>query len=550
MSHYLAFDFGAESGRALLGSLAGGKLAVEELHRFPNTPVRILGALFWDTLRLWHEIQHGIAVAVRDRKLVPDGIGIDTWGVDCALIGADGQLCANPRHYRDPRNAEAMEKTFAVVPRDQVFGYTGIQFMQINTLFQLYADKLNGSPALGRATRMLHIPDLFNYWLTGEARSEVTIASTSQFFNPATMTWATELFERLGLPAGILCPVVTPGTLLGKTLEAPHIPVYASAGHDTAAAVAAVPSQGGDDWCYITSGTWSLMGLELDAPIINAASLAANYTNEVGVAGKVRLLKNIAGLWLLQECRRQWMEEGAEYSYEQLANMAAAARPFSAAVNPDAFLEPGGMPDKIAAHCSATGQSAPADARGVRPRHPGEPGAALPQRAGEPGSALGQAYRGDPHRGRRIEEHAAQPVRGRLHRAARDRRSGRSDRHRQHPGAGVGRGRIAGAGGDAAGGAEFLRAGHGGAASKRGLGAGVRALPEAPQVVPATRACTCCAKARLKAPRVLLLTCRNTACEDRSSPQAEPWFQGRRARQSVLPHRAVKEAGRVPVWGG
>ncbi len=360
MSHYLAFDFGAESGRALLGSLAGGKLAVEELHRFPNTPVRILGALFWDTLRLWHEIQHGIAVAVRDRKLVPDGIGIDTWGVDCALIGADGQLCANPRHYRDARNAEAMEKTFAVVPRDQVFGYTGIQFMQINTLFQLYADKLNGSPALGRAARMLHIPDLFNYWLTGEARSEVTIASTSQFFNPATMTWATELFERLGLPTGILCPVVTPGTLLGRTLEAPHIPVYASAGHDTAAAVAAVPSQGGENWCYISSGTWSLMGLELDAPIINAASLAANYTNEVGVAGKVRFLKNIAGLWLLQECRRQWMEEGAEYSYGQLATLAAEARPFSAAVNPDAFLEPGGMPAKIAAHCGATGQSAPA----------------------------------------------------------------------------------------------------------------------------------------------------------------------------------------------
>lgn len=360
MSHYLAFDFGAESGRALLGSLAGGKLAVEELHRFPNTPVRVLGALYWDTLRLWHEIQHGIAVAVRDRKLTLDGIGIDTWGVDYGLIGADGQLCANPRHYRDGRTNGVMEKLFAVVPRDEVFAHTGIQFMQLNTLYQFYAEKLNAAPALGCATRLLNMPDLFNYWLTGEARSETTIASTTQFFDPASMTWSTKLLERLGLPAGILGPLVTPGTLLGRTLEAPHIPVYASAGHDTAAAVAAVPSEGGDNWCYISSGTWSLMGLELDAPIINAASLAANYTNEVGVAGKVRFLKNIAGLWLLQECRRHWMAEGAEYSYEQLAKMAAEARPFAAAIDPDAFLEPGGMPAKIAAHCAATGQSAPA----------------------------------------------------------------------------------------------------------------------------------------------------------------------------------------------
>lgn len=360
MSHYLAFDLGAESGRALLGTLADGKLEVEELHRFANTPVRVLGALYWDTLRLWREIQHGLAIAVRDRKLSLDGIGIDTWGVDYALIGSDGQLCANPRHYRDGRNNGVMEKLFQVVPRDQVFGYSGIQFMQINSLVQLYAEKLEQTPALAVATRLLNMPDLFNYWLTGEAKSESSIASTTQFFNPATMTWASELLTRLDLPADILCPVVQPGTLLGKTLDAPHVPVYATAGHDTAAAVAAVPSEGGDNWCYISSGTWSLMGLELDAPIINAASCAANYTNEVGVSGTVRFLKNIAGLWLLQECRRHWIEEGAEYSYEQLAKMAADARPFSASINPDAFLEPGGMPGKIAAHCGATGQAAPA----------------------------------------------------------------------------------------------------------------------------------------------------------------------------------------------
>jgi rhamnulokinase len=360
MSHYLAFDLGAESGRALLGSFSNGKLSVEELHRFPNTPVRVLGALYWDTLRLWHEIQHGLGVAVRERKLALDGIGVDTWGVDCALLGADGALLESPRHYRDSRNNGVMEKLFAVVPRDQVFAATGIQFMQINTLYQLYGMKLTGSPALASARKLLHMPDLFNYWLTGEAKSEATIASTSQFLNPATMTWATDLMRRLGLPADILCPIVSPGTLLGTLLDPPHTPVYTIGGHDTASAVAAVPSQGGDNWCYISSGTWSLMGLELDAPVIDEQSLALNYTNEVGLAGKIRLLKNIAGLWLLQECRRAWMLEGAEYSYDQLTGMAAEARPFTAAINPYAFLEPGEMPRKIAGHCAATGQPAPA----------------------------------------------------------------------------------------------------------------------------------------------------------------------------------------------
>jgi rhamnulokinase len=360
MSHYLAIDLGAESGRALLGSLSGGKLAVEELHRFPNTPVRVQGALYWDTLRLWHEIQHGIGVAVRERKVTLDGIGVDTWGVDFGLLGADGLLLDMPRHYRDARTNGVMEQLFVVVPRAHVFGYTGVQFMQFNTLYQLFAMWLKESPALGMAHRFLNMPDLFNYWLTGVARSEATIASTTQFFNPETMTWATELLKRLDIPTDMLPEIVEPGTLLGRMTDAPHTPVYATAGHDTAAAVAAVPAAPGTNWCYISSGTWSLMGLELDRPVINAQSLAANYTNEVGVSGKIRFLKNIAGLWLLQECRRAWMLEGAEYSYEQLARMAAEARPFSATINPDAFLEPGGMPAKIAQHCAGTGQVAPA----------------------------------------------------------------------------------------------------------------------------------------------------------------------------------------------
>jgi rhamnulokinase len=359
MGNYLAFDLGAESGRAILGALYGGKVAADELHRFPNTPLREADGLYWDIWKLWHEIRRGLDVAVTERRVALDGIGVDTWGVDFALLNEQGTLTAKPRHYRDSRNNGVMEKVFAAVPREEVFGYTGIQMMQINSLYQLYSMKLEGSEALANARKLLHIPDLFNYWLTGVAASEATIASTSQFFNPVGMTWATELFKRLVLPGEILCPIVKPGTLLGSTLEPPHAPVYAIGGHDTASAVAAVPAEDGDNWCYISSGTWSLMGVELDAPVINEESLRLNYTNEVGVGGKIRLLKNIAGLWLLQECKRAWSLEGTEYTYEELTRMASAARPFSAQVDPDAFLEPGEMPGKIAAHCQSRGGPAP-----------------------------------------------------------------------------------------------------------------------------------------------------------------------------------------------
>jgi rhamnulokinase len=358
MGQYLAFDLGAESGRAMAGSLSGGRLSVEELHRFPNTPVRDGDALYWDTERLWHEILSGIRVAV-ERKLEFQGVGIDTWGVDYGLLDADGKLVEKPRHYRDARTNGVMEKLFACVPREEVFGYTGIQFMQINTLYQWYAAKLSGGPGLADARQLLNIPDLFNYWLTGVARSEATIASTTQFFNPVSMTWASELLGRLDLPTEILRPVVPPGTLLGKMTQPPGWPVYATAGHDTASAVAAVPAASGRDWCYISSGTWSLMGLEMDRPVIDAQSLALGVTNEVGVGGTVRLLKNNAGLWLLQECRRAWAAEGTEYSYEQLTRMAAEARPFAATIDPDAFLEPGDMPRKIAEHCRKRGQNPP-----------------------------------------------------------------------------------------------------------------------------------------------------------------------------------------------
>ncbi len=358
MGQYLAIDLGAESGRAILGGLFDGKLAIDELHRFPNTPLRDGPGLYWDTPRLWHEIRHGIESAAA-RRVALDGIGVDAWGVDFGLIGEGGTLVDKPRHYRDSRNNGVMEKLFRVVPREDVFHYTGIQMMQINSVVQLYAMLLEDSPALRGAKRLLHIPDLFNYWLTGVAKSEATIASTSQCFNPCQMSWATELLKRLALPTEILCPIVAPGTLLGSTIEPPHAPVYTVGGHDTASAVAAVPAEGGGDWCYISSGTWSLMGVELDQPVINDESLRLNYTNEVGVGGKIRLLKNIAGLWLLQECKRAWSLEGTEYTYDDLTRMAAAARPFSAVIDPDAFLEPGEMPGKIDRHCRARGQAPP-----------------------------------------------------------------------------------------------------------------------------------------------------------------------------------------------
>jgi rhamnulokinase len=372
MKRFLAIDLGAESGRAMLGTLEGGHLTLEELHRFPNTPVRLPAGLYWDTLRLFHEIRQALQICGRERKIALDGIGIDTWGVDFALLGADGSLVDNPRHYRDPRNNGMLERTFDVIPREQIFAETGIQFMAINTLYQLYAMKLAASPVLGAANKLLFMPDLFNYWLTGEARAEMSIASTSQFFNPAKHAWAGGLLDRLGIPSSILPPVVPSGTRLGPLLPEiaesaglpPGVPVYATACHDTASAVAAIPGQG-DDWCYISSGTWSLMGVELDQPVINERSLELNFTNEVGAGGKIRLLKNIAGLWPLQECRREWALAGRNYSYDELSKLASDAPSLGFVLNPDDFAEPGRMPQRIAEHCRAQGHAAPNEPGGM-----------------------------------------------------------------------------------------------------------------------------------------------------------------------------------------
>ncbi len=366
MSRYLAFDLGAESGRAILGTLENGRLELEELHRFLNEPVRLPDGLYWDTFRLFHDIREGLRIAGRERRLKLDGVAVDTWGVDFGLLDINGELCLNPRHYRDPRNQAAYEEALAKAGREKIFAETGIQFMALNSLYQLYAARRAASPGLWSASRLLFMPDLFNYWLCGEQANELTIASTSQFFNPASKRWSMELFDALGLPKAILGRVLPPGQRLGVLLDEicstcalDPVPVFTTASHDTASAVAAVPAAGDRPWCYISSGTWSLMGVEADAPVIHEKSLAMNLTNEIGVEGRIRLLKNIAGLWIVQECRRQWLLEGREYSYAELTEMAAGAPPFVAVIDPDQFIEPGQMPRRIAEFCRKTGQKEP-----------------------------------------------------------------------------------------------------------------------------------------------------------------------------------------------
>jgi len=360
MSNYLAVDLGAESGRVMLGALSAGRLALEELHRFPNQPVSLPAGLYWDCYRLFHEIVTGLTTAAQ-RKLKVDGIGVDTWGVDFGLLGPDGGLIDTPRHYRDPRTNGVPEKLFSAVPRADVFAATGIQVMALNSLYQLYSMKLAGSPALEHAERLLFMPDLLSYWLTGVQRSEVTIASTSQFYNPNTRTFDAALLDRLGIPSRILAPLIEPGSRLGplraELSEATGlgpVPVFATASHDTASAVAGVPAKG-DDWCYVSSGTWSLMGIETTRPIINERSAELNFTNEAGFGGRTRFLKNIAGLWLLQECRRAWAAQGETFSYQALVSMAEEAGPARGAIDPDDFLQPGDMPARIAEWCAQHG---------------------------------------------------------------------------------------------------------------------------------------------------------------------------------------------------
>jgi rhamnulokinase len=365
---FVAFDLGAESGRAILATVDGARLTLEERHRFANPTGRILGHLHWNLLAQWEELKTGLRKAASGGEALA-GIGIDTWGVDFGLLDRNGEILGDPFHYRDSRTDGVMEKTFARVSKQRIFETTGIQFMQFNSLFQLIAMRTRQSAVLGIAQTLLFMPDLFNYLFTGRRVSEFSIASTSQMYDPRRRRWATELLSELELPTRILPEIVPSGTVLAPLKDdvasecgVKSAPVIAPATHDTASAVAAVPmTEHRDDWCYISSGTWSLMGVELQQPIINDKSLRYNYTNEGGVGGTIRFLKNIMGLWLVQECRRQLALEGHELDYATLTEMARAAKPHAAAIDPDhaPFLAPGQMPQKIRAFCAKTNQPEP-----------------------------------------------------------------------------------------------------------------------------------------------------------------------------------------------
>jgi rhamnulokinase len=422
-ANFAAIDLGAESGRVVLGTVTDRKLELKEVHRFPNGPVRTLDELHWDVLRLWAEMKAGVGLAAKQAGGLR-GVGIDTWGVDFGLLARGDALLGNPFHYRDARTNGILEKAFGIVPREEIFRQTGIQFMQFNTVFQLLAMKLSGSPLLEMAESMLMMPDLFNFWFTGRKCNEFTNATTSQAYDPrgnsdsATRNlvspeqlrrcveeqkklakqgrqlslsevmlecgcitpaqlgqlstvpggWATDLLARLGIPAKIFGEVVSAGTVLGsmrpevrEEIGCGDVPVIAPATHDTGSAVAAVPATGGKSWAFLSSGTWSLMGMEVDRPIISDLSVRYNFTNEGGVGGTFRFLKNIMGLWLVQECRREWERAGRRYEYAELADLAGAAKPFAMIVNPDdaSFLAPGGMPARIEAFCRKTGQTPP-----------------------------------------------------------------------------------------------------------------------------------------------------------------------------------------------
>ena len=362
----LGIDLGASSGRAMLGTLEGKKLTIREIHRFLNEPVTLCGRFVWDMPRLFHEIKQALLKLSKSGETV-DAIGIDTWGVDFGLLDKNGHLLSLPVHYRDARTNGIPEKVRAIIPDGELFARTGIAFNSFNTLYQLYAMKEEGDPALESAQDLLFLPDLLAYFLTGKKGTEYTIASTSQLLNPFTRDWDRELMAKLGIPAHIFGEVKLPGTVRGTLLPeiarecgVAEIPVIAIGGHDTASAVAAVPAKE-KDFAYISSGTWSLLGAEVQKPLCTEGVMKANYTNEGGVDGSIRLLKNIMGLWIIQECKREWDRRGSETSFGELVELSMQAPAFKAILDVDdpCFLAPGDMPARIQAYCAKSGQPVP-----------------------------------------------------------------------------------------------------------------------------------------------------------------------------------------------
>jgi rhamnulokinase len=371
---YLAIDLGAESGRVIAVWLRGEKLSLHEVHRFPNQPIVLPSGLHWDITGLWREIVVGLTSAaawsagegVRVRS-----VGVDAWGVDWALISDGGELIGLPHAYRDDRNQAACQRALQLVSPDEIYDLTGIQLMPINTIFSLFAQQLAAPETLATAAQLLFIPDLFHFWLSGRRSVESTIASTSQMIDIRTREWSSALIQRLSLPKALFAATQEPGTILGpirpelaqRTGLSRDVQVVLPAAHDTASAVAAVPATANASWCFLSSGTWSLLGAELSEPCTSAAARQAMFTNEWGLAGRFRFLKNIAGLWLLQELRRDLSPGESDWSYAQLTEAAAKAPEFAAIVDVSApsFQQPDGIQAKIAELCRRTGQSVPQD---------------------------------------------------------------------------------------------------------------------------------------------------------------------------------------------
>ena len=361
---YLAFDLGAESGRAVLAHLQAGILTTDEVHRFRNEPVEYGGSLHWDVARLWLEVRKSLE-RVKDVELA--GIGVDAWGVDYALLGERGELLQNPYHYRDQRTQGVMEEVFRKVPKEEIYRATGIQFMPINTLYQLFAAQRETPSIIAAARQLVTIPDLFNYWLTGNAACEFTNATTTQLVDPVRRTWAVDLMQALGLRPELPAAIVEPGTMIGtlrsslsQNSSLSPAPVIAPACHDTGSAVAAITAR--DGTAFLSSGTWSLIGTELDAPIVTSEALKLNFTNEGGVNGTTRLLKNVMGLWMLQGCRNCWSARGQSSDYRELVELATREPAFVHLVDPDdeSFLRAVDMPAAIDGFCKRTHQPAPA----------------------------------------------------------------------------------------------------------------------------------------------------------------------------------------------
>ena len=367
---FVAVDLGAESGRVIAGTFDGRRVRLDEVHRFPNGPVELAGSWRWDVLRLWSEIRHGLSAAAARFGGAVASVGVDTWGVDYALLSKSGELLGEPFHYRDHRTDGVMDRAAGTVSRADVFAATGVQFLPFNTLYQLLASHHRTPELLAHADRLLLMPDFFHWCLCGSTAVEFTNATTTQFFNPATRTWATELLNRFGLPTHMLGEVVPPGTVLGTLRPDVRagtglgaVAVVAPATHDTASAVAAVPTAhtGTANWAYISSGTWSLVGVELSAANLSPTALERNLTNEGGVDGTFRLLKNVMGLWLVQRCRAAFRQHGTDHDYDALLAQAEAVEPMRSVIDPDdpRLLNPADMPAEIAALCREAGQPAP-----------------------------------------------------------------------------------------------------------------------------------------------------------------------------------------------